>query len=101
MLKIKELFQLHLKKNINVLIFFLLSSFLLGNIFGLNSKFFLFQSPEILLFFVPLLIEILNLLTYNFKQKFSNRNRIFILVIISIRRGFFLGIFIEAFKLGS
>ena len=99
MLKIKQLFQLHLKKNINVLIFFIFSSFLLGNIFGLNSKFLLFQSPEIFLFFVPLLIEILNLLTYNFQQKFSNK--IFLLVMTSIRRGFFLGIFIEAFKLGS
>jgi hypothetical protein len=99
MLKIKELFKLQfLKKNINVLIFLVLSSFLFGNIFGLNSK-ILLRSPEILFFFFPLLIEILNFITYKLKQKFSKNN--FYITFISIRRGFLLGIFIEAFKLGS
>ncbi len=99
MLKLKEIFKIHSSKNINILIFFLLSSFLFGNIFGLNSKTLLLKSPETLFFIFPFLIEILNLLTYVIKQKFYNKN--FYIILMSIRRGFLLGIFIEAFKLGS
>jgi hypothetical protein len=99
MLKLQELFKIKiLKKNINILIFIILLSFLFGNIFGLNSQNLLIKSPGILFFIFPFIIEILNFITFFLKKK---SNSYFYLTIISIRRGFFLGIFIEAFKLGS
>ena len=100
MLKLKELLKKQiLKKNINLLIFFILCSFLFGNIFGLNSKIFLMKSPESLFFICPFIVELLNFLAILLKEKISNKK--FYITYISIRRGFFLGIFIEAFKLGS
>ena len=86
------------KKNINLIIFFILLSFLFGNIFGLNSKNFLFDSPGVLFFIFPLVLEIINFLVF-FQKKNSNKK--FCFIMISIRRGFLLGIFIEAFKVGS
>ena len=86
------------KKNINLIIFFILISFLFGNIFGLNSKNFLFDSPGLLFFIFPFFLEIINFLVF-FQKKKLNIKISFIM--ISIRRGFLLGIFIEAFKVGS
>nr|YP_009106642.1 hypothetical chloroplast RF20 [Dicloster acuatus]AIT95459.1 hypothetical chloroplast RF20 [Dicloster acuatus] len=104
MLKIKFIFEKFLnlesilKKNNIFFIFCVLLSFLGGNIFGLNSKNFLFIQPETLFFVFPLLIEFLNIFIYKLKRKYTKN---FYLTIISIRRGFLLGIFLEAFKLGS
>jgi hypothetical protein len=99
MLKLKELIKSEfLKKNINILIFIILLSFLFGNIFGLNSQNLLIKSPGVLFFIFPFIIEILNFISFFLKKE---SNTYFYVTIISIRRGFFLGIFIEAFKLGS
>ena len=108
MLKIRKIFSVLekklsvkikiVKKNINLIIFFILLSFLFGNIFGLNSQKFLFDFPGILFFVFPLFLEIINFLVF-FQKKNSNKK--FSFIMISIRRGFLLGIFIEAFKVGS
>lgn len=86
-------------KNINFLMFFLLISFIAGNIFGLNSKFLLINSPGILFFVYPLIFELCSFILSFLKKKNSSKN--LYLTLISIRRGFFLGICIEAFKVGS
>lgn len=86
------------KKNINLIIFYILLSFLFGNIFGLNSKIIFFDSPGLLFFVLPLLLEIINFILFLKKKNFNQK---FPFIIISIRRGFLLGIFIEAFKVGS
>ena len=100
MLKIQDLLKIQfLKKNTNVLVFFVLFSFLFGNIFGLNSQILLINSSGFLFFIFPLIIEILNFLIFCLKKQ--NSNTYLCLIFISIRRGFFLGIFLEAFKLGS
>jgi hypothetical protein len=109
MLKLKKLFRNQfLKKNISILVFFLLFSFLFGNIFGLNAEILLLKSPNWLFFIIPLFIEIINFFSFVSKKNpfFWNKNKIknsqnFTLIFISIRRGFFLGVFIEAFKVGS
>ena len=100
MLKIKQFFTIQsTKKNINLLVFFLLTSFVLGNIFGLNSQNLLIKYREFLFFVFPLFIEVVNFLIDFLKQKISNKN--LYSTFIAIRRGFLLGIFMEAFKLGS
>ena len=115
MLKIEHLLTIHFrKKNINLLIFFVLFSFLFGNVFGLNSQIILMNSSGFLFFLFPLIIEVLNFINFFFNKNFryfflkindfeksEKKNTNFSLIFISIRRGFFLGIFIEAFKLGS
>ena len=100
MLKIKKLYKLTVnKKNIIFLIFFLLLGFFFGNIFGLNSKILINSFCDFLFLFFPLVIEILNFI--NNKTKEKNMSKTFFLIFTSLRRGFLLGIFIEAFKLGS
>lgn len=87
----------NVKNNINFIVFCLLVSFLVGNIFGLNSKIFLFDYPGIIFFIFPFLVELINILLLNLIK--INKN--LCLIFFSFRRGFLLGIFIEAFKVGS
>jgi hypothetical protein len=103
MLRIQDLLKIQiLKKNTNVLVFFVLFSFLFGNLFGLNSQIILINSSGFLFFIFPLIIEILNFLIFCLKkQNYNTHSYNTCLIFISIRRGFFLGIFLEAFKLGS
>lgn len=100
MLKLKQLLKIkYLNKNINILIFFLLLSFVFGNIFGLNSQYLIKFHSNLNFFIFPFLFEIFNFSNFFVKKKFPCNQ--FSLIYISIRRGFFLGIFIEAFKVGS
>lgn len=100
MLKLKQLLKTkYLNKNVNILIFFILLSFVLGNIFGLNSQYLIKIHSSLNFFIFPFLFEIFNFFNFFFKKKFPYNE--FSLIYISIRRGFFLGIFMEAFKVGS
>jgi hypothetical protein len=100
MLKLEQFSKIqNFKKNINHLVFILLLSFLLGNIFGLNSENLLFNFPGVVFFIFPVVVEILNFFSFFLKQKGQKKK--FYLILISFRRGFLLGIFIEAFKVGS
>lgn len=128
MLKLRNLVVLQSKKYILLVLVFSFLSFVFGNIFGLNFQNLFLNSPGILFFICPLLLEIVNFFIFVFntknffpfneKRKFfcffeqkkdnllfqqekqANKNN-FYLIMISIRRGFLLGIFIEAFKVGS
>lgn len=100
MLKIKQFFKITLlKTNVIFFVFSLLFGFLFGNIFGLNSKVILINFSEFIFFVFPLLLEGINFL--NNQTKKNKKYKFLSLIIISFRRGFLLGIFIEAFKLGS
>ena len=75
MLKVQQLLKIQfLKKNINLLVFFVLFSFLFGNIFGLNSQNILINSSGILFFIFPLIIEILNFINFLLKKQNCDNN---------------------------
>lgn len=100
MLKLEQFIKIqNFKKNINILLFIILLSFLLGNIFGLNSENLLLNFPGVVFFLFPVLLETLNFFSFFLKQK-DQKKKLY-LILISFRRGFLLGIFIEAFKVGS
>jgi hypothetical protein len=98
MLTLKQFFKIQfLKKKFSFMLFIILLSFLVGNIFGLISPNLLVQPTPIIFFLFSFIIEFINIITNFLKNKNSN----YYIIFISIRRGFLLGIFIEAFKLGS
>ena len=85
--------------------FFLLFSFLMGNLFGINLKYIFLNN--FCLFIVPIILEFINMSTSNIlvtktinKKKLLKINRL-LSILNSIKRGFLLGIFLEAFKVGS
>ena len=81
--------------------FFILFSFSLGNLFGINSKLIFWNG--ISLFLIPIILELIN--SINSKNLVNTKKRIktdtLVIVLNSIKRGFLLGIFLEAFKVGS
>jgi len=81
--------------------FFILFSFLLGNLFGINSKLIFWNG--ISLFFIPMVLELIN--SINSKNLVNTKKTAkidaLLIVLNSIKRGFLLGIFLEAFKVGS
>ena len=100
MFKLKKYLKFNfIKKNIPLLVVIFILSFLFGNIFGLNCQKILINDPGILFFFVPILLEIVNYFARNFKQKYNQLK--FYSIFVSLRRGFLLGVFIEALKVGS
>jgi hypothetical protein len=100
MLKLEQLIQIqNVKKNSTLLVFILLLSFLIGNIFGLNSENLLLSCPGVVFFIFPVVLEALNSFSCFLKQNYEKKK--FYSILISFRRGFLLGIFIEAFKVGS
>lgn len=92
--------------NFKISIFFLLlCSFIFGNLIGIYSKKISYNIFSLFLFNV--ILELLNFFNYSFfdiltKQTLKNSIIKKIKIIINIfKRGFLLGIFLEAFKLGS
>ena len=75
--------------------FFILFSFLLGNLFGINSKLIFWDT--ISLFLIPIILELINSINSKKIIKIDG----LLVVLNSIKRGFLLGIFLEAFKVGS
>lgn len=85
---------------------FLLMSLIFGNLFGINLSNFNWNLLS--LFLVPLVLESGNLVMMTLKKTEKGRanqqpllNQFFINIFPSIKRGFLIGIFIEAFKVGS
>lgn len=81
--------------------FFILFSFLLGNLFGINSKLIFWNG--IFLFLIPIILELINSIN---SKNLVNKKKIvkidtLVIILNSIKRGFLLGIFLEAFKVGS
>ena len=95
----KKIFQkkLNTKKDFQAFSFLLLLlGFICGNLFGINFYFIKWNIFSI--FFVPFLLEVGNF----FQTKLKNNNfKIKLLFFDYLKRGFLLGIFIEAFKVGS
>ncbi|KAL6766047.1 hypothetical protein ACKKBG_P80035 (chloroplast) [Auxenochlorella protothecoides x Auxenochlorella symbiontica] len=92
--------------NFKISIFFLLlCSFIFGNLIGIYSKKISYNFFS--LFFFNIILELLNFFNYSFfdvLSKQTHKNSIIkkMKIIINIfKRGFLLGIFLEAFKLGS
>ncbi len=81
--------------------FFILFSFLLGNLVGINSKLIFWNG--ISLFLIPIILELIN--SINSKNLVNTKKIVkidgLVIVLNSIKRGFLLGIFLEAFKVGS
>ena len=111
MKNIKILINKNFEKKIEPLSFlFLLLSFLFGNLFGINFSFINWNICYI--FLIPFVLEIGNFFALKVKQNqnhiskklFSlkeSKTKIKFELFNYIKRGFLLGIFVEAFKVGS
>ena len=84
----------------------LLIGFISGNLFGINFYFIKWNIFSI--FLVPLLLEMGNFFQNKIKKDISNNKKLKnnkfkmkFLFFDYLKRGFLLGIFIEAFKVGS
>lgn len=94
-------------------LFFLLVGFILGNLFGINFYFIKWNIFSI--FLVPILLELTNFVLFSLKKnttnvyfskkhltkKVDNKKKINFSILQILKKGFLLGIFIEAFKVGS
>jgi hypothetical protein len=92
-----------INKNIKKLSFFsflLLLSFVCGNLFGMYLK--EIENFYLSIFINLLLMECISFLKYSKKIKFSlTEENFFVKSLNVLKRGFLIGIFIEAFKVGS
>lgn len=102
----KLLFNLQHEKINFFSLFLLVFSFTLGNLIGIISKKINYNIFSI--FFFNIIIEIINYLCYSSNTIKSLFNKIIIIknkkvkILLNIfKRGLLLGIFVEAFKLGS
>ena len=110
------------KKNFNsISLLFLLTSFIFANLFGINFYFINWNIFSI--FLVPILLELVNFFSTRLKNNFKNLSlkptpsqkieknfnilnfqklsQFIIYFFDYLKRGFLLGIFLEAFKVGS
>lgn len=92
-----------INKNIKKLSFFsflLLLSFVCGNLFGMYLK--EIENFYLNIFINLLLIECISFFKYSKKIKFYlTEENLFIKSLNVLKRGFLIGIFVEAFKVGS
>jgi hypothetical protein len=92
-----------INKNIKKLSFFsflLLVSFVCGNLFGMYLK--ELENFYFCIFINLLLIECISFLKYSKKIKFYLTEKNFLIKSLNVlKRGFLIGIFVEAFKVGS
>ena len=95
--------NLNIKENIKKLSFFtflLLISFIYGNIFGIYLK--EIENFYLNIFIIVILIEVISFLKYSKKSKFYLiENSLSLKSLNVLKRGFLIGIFVEAFKVGS
>jgi Protein of unknown function (DUF565) len=100
----KNLFKINLE-NFSLFILLILTAFIFGNFFGLYSK----STPNIFYFILiaNFLLEIISFWHYSqylnliLLQNFKSPYNFFFKILNSIKRGFLIGIFVEAFKVGS
>lgn len=85
-------------RNIFLFVFLLFLSFGCGNVFGLYTK--TLENFYLNSFCILLLIEIISYLKYS-KNFETNQQKIILQSINILKRGFLIGIFVEAFKVGS
>lgn len=100
--KFTNLVKINLNK-ISFLIFLLFFAFICGNVFGIYSK--TADNISLFLFITIINIEFISFLKYKKKcqsleQELINSN-FFTKFINVLKRGFLIGLFVEAFKVGS
>lgn len=87
-------------KKISFFLFLLLISFVSGNLFGLYLK--QIEDFYFNLFLNLIFIELISFLKYSKKiPLYNNENNFLIKSLNVLKRGFLIGIFVEAFKVGS
>ena len=99
-----------IKKNfsqISSLLFSILIAFIFGNLFGITSK---ITNPFVFILGTIILLEIINFLKFSnkLKTKVSHKKTNLMksdkrinTLLNAVKRGFLIGIFVEAFKVGS
>ena len=91
--KIKDLINKNLK-NLSWLVFLIFIAFIFGNLFGISTK----NINSSYLYIFLIIIEFISFLKYSkniVRENFITNN------LNVFKRGFLIGIFIEAFKVGS
>lgn len=85
------------EKKLLFFIVLILGAYFCGNFFGLYSK----NNSNLLYYFniTILSLELINWLRYS--QKTSKNLENLILILNNFKRGFLIGVFVEAFKVGS
>lgn len=99
--------KLNIKKEFQAFSFLLLLiGFVCGNLFGINFYFIKWNFFSI--FFVPFLLEVVNFVQKELKKNIAKNKqlkncnlKLKLLFFDYLKRGFLLGIFVEAFKVGS
>ena len=87
-------------KKLSFFTFLLLIAFICGNIFGIYLK--QIENFYLNLLIIVLLIEVISFLKYSKKSKvYLIENSLSIKSLNVLKRGFLIGIFVEAFKVGS
>ena len=102
LLKLKNKYLLF-KQNLTITLILIFSSFFFGNLFAtvLNQlRNYLNWDPLIFLFFI-IVIEKLNSIIYSKTKNFNKLLFYFLKFLNSLKIGFLLGLFIDAFKVGS
>jgi uncharacterized membrane protein YoaK (UPF0700 family) len=83
--------------------FVLLCSFYGGTLFGILTK--MFFKNKILIFSIPWLLELINVYYFEKTIKADNAKEkaqyLSIILLNALKRGFLLGIFVDAFRVGS
>jgi uncharacterized membrane protein YoaK (UPF0700 family) len=83
--------------------FVLLCSFYSGTLFGILTK--MFFKNKLLIFSVPWLLELINIYYFEKTIKVHNNTKkaqyLSTILLNALKRGFLLGIFVDAFRVGS
>lgn len=94
---LKSSYSFFVKEN-SYILFLILSSFFFGNLFNLffkDLKNILIWEP-LILFFILILLELINVIIYTIKRPFYYKK-----LLNSFKMGLLLGLFVDAFKVGS
>jgi len=84
-------------KRLSGLIIAILVAFACGNMFGMYTKTITY--PELIICSSILIVELSSFLKYSLL--FRKNESLFFFLLNAIKRGFLIGLFVEAFKLGS
>jgi hypothetical protein len=84
-------------KRLSELIIAILVAFACGNMFGMYTKTIAY--PEFIICSSIFIVELISFLKYSLM--FGKNESLFFFLLNAIKRGFLIGLFVEAFKLGS
>jgi hypothetical protein len=83
-------------KNLSISLLLILIGFSFGNFFGISSK--ITQNSFIFIFISIFFVELIGFFQYS---KNNMNNQLIIEYLNTLKRGFLIGILVEAFKVGS